>query len=845
MKKLLFLVLTATLALSLSACNFGKDPECVDPQVLNDEGVCVDPADTEAPVLTGVVDQTIYLNATFNPLAGVKAMDNKDGDITSSIVVAGTVDTTRTGVTYLLYTVEDAAGNKSQASRNITVEVDPSTIGDEMVPNGDFSQGNALWIFEAGGLEGGTGSFAVTDGVGEVTIATASWNAWEPRLRMEGIDFENGKTYEITFDAKAAAVRSINVQVGEVLSAAPWFTDFKQGQSEVFDLTTEFQTFTFKFTMNLDTNDNGSLIFEHGTVTGGVGTDNLATTVYYDNIAIVESTPDADVTAPVFSGVEDVIIEVDDTFDPLAGVTAFDVVDQDITLTAANVTGTVDTSTEGEYTLTYTVTDAAGNTATETRKVTVVGLIFNDTTLVVNGNFEAAFGDPAEWILYEANWDPVESPMTDGTMSIVDGKLVLEVVNIGTWGNQGWLLQAMQKVEFVKGETYKVTFDASAAAARDISIAIGFSDDANNWHGYLTEVVTLGTDMATYEFIFTVLEDNMSYDDLLKFEFGQANDTVTIDNVKVQILAQPETVMNADFEDYGWYTWSKDALFWPEDPETNLVNITKEIINGEFKVTYDAIGDHAWYVQVFQEGYNIENGKTYQVSFDAYADVARSINGVMIAGAEYRETIAITDAKATYTFTFTATADNTNGKVDFELSKVLGTETAGWVILDNVKVEEYDGSAVVADTNQTVNGGFDPLALEWATWSEQNGSSIQVVDGAMEITTGALGSANWAVQVFQDGVELVPGATYTLMFDAKASVARDMNFVLITNVENRETFSLTTDMQTFTYTFVYNGTNSSGKVDFELGNISAASVEAVVTIDNVMLFRDFSTVLGD
>ena len=849
MKKILLLVLMATFTLGLSACDFGNDdPECEAPQVLNDKGVCVDPepeADTVGPVLTGVTDLTVYLDSTFDPLSGVTATDDVDGNITADIVVTGTVDTSETGVTYLLYTVEDAAGNTTQASRYITVEVDPSTIGDEMVPNGDFSQGTALWAFDGGGVEGGTGSIAVTDEVMAVTITAPSWNAWEPRLRMDGIEFENGLTYEITFDAKADAARTINVQVGEILSGAPWFTDFKTGQTEKRDLSTEWQTFTFKVTMNLETNENGSLIFEHGTIEGGVGIENLATVVYYDNVAIVESTPDADVTAPTISGTEDVTIEVDDAFDPLAGVTAFDVVDQEITLTAAHVTGTVDTSTEGTYTLTYTVSDAAGNEAVETRVVTVVGLIFEDSGLLVNGDFEAAFGDPAEWTMYEANWDPVESPMSDGTMSIVAGELVLEVVNIGTWGNQGWLLQAMQKVDFVLGETYKVTFQAKAAAARDITFTSGFSDGDNNWHGYVTEAVTLGTEYATYEFIFTVLEDNMTYDDLFKFEFGQANDTVTIDNITLQTVSQPETVMNADFEDDGWGTWSKSELFWPADPETGLVNITAEIVNDEYKITYDAIGDHAWYVQFFQEGYNLVNGTQYIVTFDAYADVARSINGVMIAGPEYREAIAITDTKATYTFMFTATEDNANGKLDFELGNVLGTETPGWVALDNIMVEEYDGAAVVADTDQTVKGGMDPLALEWATWSEQGGSSIQVVDGALEITTGALGSANWAVQVFQEGVELVPGATYTVMFDAKASVARDMNFVLIAGTENREVVSLTMEMQTFTYTFVYAGTADMGKVDFELGNISAASVEAVVTIDNVMLFRDFSTDLSE
>jgi hypothetical protein len=63
-------------------------------------------------------------------------------------------------------------------------------------------------------------------------------------------------------------------------------------------------------------------------------------------------------------------LTVGDTFtDP--GATATDDVDGDLT-NHINVSGTVDTATAGDYTLTYSATDAAGNTGNVTRTVTVV-----------------------------------------------------------------------------------------------------------------------------------------------------------------------------------------------------------------------------------------------------------------------------------------------------------------------------------------------------------------------------------------------------------------------------------------------------------------------------------------
>jgi chitinase len=73
--------------------------------------------------------------------------------------------------------------------------------------------------------------------------------------------------------------------------------------------------------------------------------------------------------APTFAGVDAVGVVTGDAFDPMAGVSATDRESGDLT-SAITVTGTVDTSTAGTYTLEYSVSDGV-NTATATRVVTV------------------------------------------------------------------------------------------------------------------------------------------------------------------------------------------------------------------------------------------------------------------------------------------------------------------------------------------------------------------------------------------------------------------------------------------------------------------------------------------
>lgn len=78
-----------------------------------------------------------------------------------------------------------------------------------------------------------------------------------------------------------------------------------------------------------------------------------------------------DAEAPQLTVPESGEVEQGSDFDPMAGVSAIDDTDGDLT-DAVTVTGSVDTSTLGSYTLEYSVSDAAGNTQTATREVTVV-----------------------------------------------------------------------------------------------------------------------------------------------------------------------------------------------------------------------------------------------------------------------------------------------------------------------------------------------------------------------------------------------------------------------------------------------------------------------------------------
>lgn len=100
------------------------------------------PADTVKPVitLTGSASMSIVQGSSFTD-PGATASDNRDGNITSKIVVSGSVNTGTVGTYILSYNVKDAAGNAATTlTRSVTVTAKPAdTVKPVITLNGSAS----------------------------------------------------------------------------------------------------------------------------------------------------------------------------------------------------------------------------------------------------------------------------------------------------------------------------------------------------------------------------------------------------------------------------------------------------------------------------------------------------------------------------------------------------------------------------------------------------------------------------------------------------------------------------------------------------------------------------------
>ncbi|MGL4953386.1 MAG: immunoglobulin-like domain-containing protein, partial [Culicoidibacterales bacterium] len=111
-------------------------PEMYRQTIMGDANVS--PEVNTAPVFTGLANKTITVGTAFDALAGVKATDKEDGDVTSQIIVSGTVNNNVEGTYTLTYTVTDSQGLTTTATRVVTVQA--QTTEDNL----DFNVGQGI-----------------------------------------------------------------------------------------------------------------------------------------------------------------------------------------------------------------------------------------------------------------------------------------------------------------------------------------------------------------------------------------------------------------------------------------------------------------------------------------------------------------------------------------------------------------------------------------------------------------------------------------------------------------------------------------------------------------------------
>ena len=871
-KKILLLFLAFAGLLGLAACTVESEPSLT------------------SIAFAGVEDLEVENGEAFNFLTGVTATGNDEVDYTDLITMTttssavnvdtGELDTLQTGVHFVRYEVVVGEGESelvARHSRYITVKA-PTVQEGELVVNPDMTDSISGWndpsvVYIA---DGASMELSHEDGSLKAEVVAGS-NFFTPRFGQMGVPFENGKTYEVSFRAKSSVEKEIALQVGELLAAAPWYVDFLPA-TIYRTIGTEWATYSYKFTMNQpEENLRGGILFGLGTVNGNA----VNATMYFDDINIEESQPDADTEGPVLEGVVPTVeITSDQTFDPALGVTATDFGFGDVThllvIEIYNEAGTKislaelfpeEGATPGTYTIMYTVGDPLGNYTRYTTTLIITepeDMLFKDTEELVDGEFSAT---PAElpleaqdanyqditengfWYRYDGSWSGAAA-----TIAVNEaGQLVVDVTAVA---GEPWHFMVKQKgLTLLGGETYKLSFDAVASVARPMRAGFNPLGEA--------QTIQLTTELQRYELMFE--NDGATVETRLELLFGDAVGTVTIDNVTLELGMMLEDIIPTDsgeivdgsfstspaelpleIQDANYQDITENGFWYRYDGSWSGAAATIAVTNGQLVVDVTNVAGEPWHFMVKQKGMTLEKDTMYMLMFEAVATVERPIRAGFNPGVD-AETFTIGTELAVYEMPFYYEGETAEVRLE-----LLFGDAVGQVTIDNVMLYKgvYPPMLTFEDSNEFVDGGFEtspadlPVEVQDAGyqditdagfWYRYDGSwsgaaaSIAVTNGQLVVDVTNVAGEPWHFMVKQKGISLEQGRFYILMFDAVASVERPIRVGFNPGVD-AASLTIGTEMATYEMPFYYEGESVETRLELLFGD-----AVGTVTIDNVKL----------
>ncbi len=142
---------------------------------------------------------------------------------------------------------------------------------ENLVANGTFSAGAEGWQFYE--MDGGQGDTLFGHGECALSITNAGGTEWALQFFQKKITIEQGARYQLSFSARASAVREIRAHVQK--AGPPWTSYSSDGRPQRFALSTQWETFEIDFTMRYPTQANARVIFELGQETATVFIDDV------------------------------------------------------------------------------------------------------------------------------------------------------------------------------------------------------------------------------------------------------------------------------------------------------------------------------------------------------------------------------------------------------------------------------------------------------------------------------------------------------------------------------------------------------------------------------------------
>ncbi|MCC7265208.1 MAG: DUF5011 domain-containing protein [Candidatus Latescibacteria bacterium] len=326
------------------------------------------PADTTPPAITlnGAADLSLECHVGTYTELGATATDNVDGAVAVSI--SGSVNTAVEGTYVITYTATDAAGNTSTATRTVhVVDGAPPVISLNGAADltlechvGTYIELGATAVDACDGpvvvaISGSVNTTVEGDYVLTYTATDGAAHAATVTRTVHVVD-----TTAPVISLNGAATQTIECHLGTYTELGATALDACEG------------AVTVVISGNVDTTVEGTYVVTYTAVDGSGNSASATRTIEV-----------VDTTAPAISlnGAAMQTIECHVGSYTEQGATALDACEGAVTVA---VSGSVNTTVEGNYVITYTAVDGSGNSASATRSIQVVDTTAPALTLSIS-----------------------------------------------------------------------------------------------------------------------------------------------------------------------------------------------------------------------------------------------------------------------------------------------------------------------------------------------------------------------------------------------------------------------------------------------------------------------------
>ncbi len=506
-----------------------------------------------------------------------------------------------------------------------------------------------------------------------------------------------------------------------------------------------------------------------------------------------EETKPADEIVPEITGVKATMTAtVNETVDLLAGVSAKDDVDGDITssiqltiMPELPITdGKITPTATGSYEIAYKVTDKAGNEAAMYSELTVTPALA-DLVVEKEFTFDAASDHGYSTFFFNEN-----GAGPKGTTGLVKGNYQ---INVTESDNDFWHIKFEKTITTKPGADYKLKYTFNSSVAGVVKL---------NGQEYNVQV---GAN--TIERTIAAVEGESLYTEL-QLGVLPAPFVVDITQVTVEEITGTDTFtditpdgykFNNEGQAFEQFNGGSEGSFSTTETSATL-NITKP---GEANGGRGGV----WESRIFvKAGLDLKAGKKYKISIDVEATNKYDIMEVCFnsgdvekgVGALYGQTLEA-GVKKTFSITVALEENKDNLIILLQVGELPEGISSNTVTVSNLKVEEVGGDKITETTNYV----FTPNGI--GTYNDPGAGCegfLYTQDGKLVYEMTKIGLTDWHNKMMIENVELGADKYYTIRFTAKADKNISCAFFLAVQGPEwdpriTQTVDFTTEEQTF------------------------------------------------